>query len=130
MRIRMAIAAAGAAAALSLTSAPGALADGHTQPDVASASLVKKGCTWYPGPDYPYPLLRKVTASAAHLRSRPSSHSTSKGLLKRGTKAGLICVRYTSKWDWDYVTVYSGANKGRHGWVSSRWLKVCEDAQC
>ncbi|MFE9966483.1 SH3 domain-containing protein (plasmid) [Streptomyces sp. NBC_01724] len=60
-------------------------------------------------------------ATTVNLRSGPGTGYTSLGLLQTDTKVTVSCWKSDS---WAYLTVKSGANSGKTGWVSLAYLAV------
>ncbi|MET9122240.1 SH3 domain-containing protein [Streptomyces sp. NPDC004528] len=54
-----------------------------------------------------------------NLRTGPSTGYTSLGILARGVRVTEYCNRSNK---WSYIKVNSGANKGRWGWMDSRYM--------
>ncbi|MEW2128771.1 SH3 domain-containing protein [Streptomyces sp. NPDC007259] len=66
-----------------------------------------------------YGLLGYTTGKSVNLRTSPTSNSTSKGLLKKGTGLEAVC----GKGKWIYVYIRSGAHKHTYGWVYESYLR-------
>ncbi|MGW7362948.1 SH3 domain-containing protein [Streptomyces sp. NPDC054841] len=60
-------------------------------------------------------------STTVNLRSGPGTGYASLGLLQEDTKLTVRCWRSNT---WAYVQVRSGANAGKYGWVSLRYIAV------
>ncbi len=69
---------------------------------------------------YDIPNDQTTVDTTVHLRSRSSAKSTSLGLIKGGIYVETHCVDKTRKWV--KVTVDSGPNANRVGWVKEKYL--------
>ncbi|WP_191133923.1 SH3 domain-containing protein [Streptomyces sp. col6] len=105
-RLRMAVASAGvsllAISGTMLATAPSASATG------------KSACT------VTYDLPGYTTSGSVNLRTSPTTNSTSKGLLSKGTGFDAIC----GKGNWVYAYIRSGAHKYTYGWVYSSYVRI------
>ncbi|MCQ4213895.1 hypothetical protein [Streptomyces longispororuber] len=68
-----------------------------------------------------------ITAKAASLRSKPSSHSTSVGIVYKGNKCSDRDAAYQGGHSWWKVKMTTGNAKGRSGWIRSDLLHTAAE---
>lgn len=68
------------------------------------------------------PFRGHLNTGYVNLRTSPSTGSSSKGLLAKGTSLDLYCWKVDRKGDWDYAKVVSGAHKNTYGWVYDKYV--------
>ncbi|MET7339815.1 SH3 domain-containing protein [Streptomyces sp. NPDC005547] len=67
-----------------------------------------------------YDLPGYTTSGSVNLRTSPTTNSTSKGLLSKGTGFDAIC----GKGDWVYTYIQSGAHKHTYGWIYGSYVRI------
>lgn len=107
--------------AATVSAASLALVGGALAVAPAASAVGSSACTdGRPFVDSPWP--GHVTAGPVNLRTSPTTKSSSKGLVSKGTKVGILCSKGEVPTSWDYVKVKTGAHAGTYGWIYDKYV--------
>ncbi|MFC8125416.1 SH3 domain-containing protein [Streptomyces sp. NPDC057302] len=115
-KIRFALPAAAIAGLLTVAATP-ATADsgwGVSARAAKAPSVGSSACDW----TWQWPLKEKATATVK-LRTGPGTGYAARGVVGKGSKSREYCNK---NWKWSYGKVLTGPNKGKKGWIASKYL--------
>ncbi|MFM9615218.1 SH3 domain-containing protein [Streptomyces niveiscabiei] len=86
-----------------------------TAPAASAVTPKEAGCPYW-GELFPF-----KTTAPINLRVGPGTKHKSLGILRTGTRYSEWCV--VDSYEWAYGKVTNGQNRGKWGWVSTKYLK-------